>query len=157
MMERVRLSNKIYSLYLVIILVPIITVGVVYNNFSKFNFLVLLLTSALVVIIEFAFVRFINAFKALEFDENNLYIIESEDEIIIPYECIEVVKLTMIFNIKKNSAYKIWYLDHEIKKEIYFMPNMWSNNDLFKFQDLIKQKNPNIIIKNFSSSFDLDQ
>ena len=91
---------------------------------------------------------------SLEFDESNLYEIGKRQKRIIPLVNITTIKLTMT-KIGYSNVWKLKYINDEGEnKSLRFFPD-YTNFELFK--EYVKDKNPEVEIKNWSHSFDLDQ
>lgn len=94
----------------------------------------------------------IKKLKTIEFDETSLYIKSRQKTTTIPFEKIKSIKMIMI-EINGANFYKIEYLSESNDLDsVRLLPN----NLFGQFISLVKQKNPNLKIKNWATSLDLD-
>lgn len=95
----------------------------------------------------------ISKLRTVEFDDEYLYITYKKIEQKIPLENVFYIKLTMI-EVNNFNFWKMKYLDNEKNNcSVRFLPN----RNFYDFKELIKVKNKNVKIRNWSHSFDFDQ
>lgn len=95
--------------------------------------------------------------RKVMFDDYYLYITTGKHTKQIPLENIHKIKLTMTNIGTARFAWKIGYTDNNSEeKTIRILPGA-GNNYFEEFKHKVREKNPSVMIKNWSHSFDFDQ
>lgn len=90
--------------------------------------------------------------KRLAIDSDNLFIAEKKGEKVIPIKNISAIKITQ-FSVSGGSMWKIKYTENNGKNDfVRFFPN----HNFVALKEIIKAKNANTKIKNWTYSFDFD-
>ena len=115
------------------------------------------------IIIEFVFIiacfglsYLFNKAKIVEFDNNFMYIRSKTFEEKIPLKNVYKIKMTMT-KINKQNMWKIGYYEKDqVEKSIRILPRFFSK-DFEEFKNIVKIKNRNVELQNWSYSLDFDQ
>ena len=92
--------------------------------------------------------------KTVEFDDHHLFISDKTEIEAIPLSNIFTIKLTMT-QVNDDNFWKIKYVGNDgSNKAVRILPKR-DNFEIFK--KTVQEKNPDVKIRNWSHSFDLDQ
>ena len=92
--------------------------------------------------------------KRVEFDEHHLIISSKTHTEVVPLASVLTIKLTMT-QINNDNFWKIKYIGNDgTKRAVRILPNR-ENFEVFK--NAVQLKNPQVKIRSWSHSFDLDQ
>tara|TARA_R110001592_G_scaffold95324_7_gene274729 strand:- start:3356 stop:3820 length:465 start_codon:yes stop_codon:yes gene_type:complete len=154
-MERKRISRDLsfHKYVLLFLIVATIMILVAFYMLGAYN----LISGSFIILLFFiAFFLFFSINKVVEYDNQNMYILRETQTEIIPLKNILKIKMTMT-TLNHSIFWKITYLDDlGITKNIRILPRIWYQN--FKsFREEVNKANKDVIIKNYSHSFDFDQ
>jgi len=94
--------------------------------------------------------------KTVEYDSTFMYVIGKKGEEKVRLKDVLVIKYTMT-EINKRNLWKIEYYNESMNEEsVRILPKIFNNN-FDEFKKLVKATNRNVVIQNWSSSFDFDQ
>jgi hypothetical protein len=152
-MNRIRISKNLLAWkYLIIAFQFYLTYYIFLENINNQSRAAL----AIVVIICGLFLYLFQRIKNVEFDDDYMYVSTRKKTEVIPLEKVHKIKITMT-SINNYSLWKIGYRDEmDNEKAVRIIPKAWSGN-FERFMEIVKLKNDNVNIKNWTHSFDLDQ
>ncbi|MCB9359929.1 MAG: hypothetical protein H6587_02960 [Flavobacteriales bacterium] len=154
-MERKRISRDL-SFHKYVLIFFIVATTIILLAFYLFGAYNLISGSFIILLFFIAFLLFFNLNKVVEYDNQNMYILRETQTEIIPLKNILKIKMTMT-TLNHSIFWKITYINESgITKNIRILPRIWYQN--FKsFREDVKKANKDVIIKNYSHSFDFDQ
>ncbi|TXB66645.1 hypothetical protein FRY74_00235 [Vicingus serpentipes] len=154
-MKRKRISRDL-SFHKYTILFCIISTLMTLLAFYLLGAYNLITGTAIVLLFFIVFFLFFSINKVVEYDNNNMYILKEDKTEVIPLKNILKIKMTMT-TLNHSIFWKITYLNESnTTKNIRILPRIWYQN-FFSFREEVKKANKNVIIKNYSHSFDFDQ
>ena len=152
-MERQRVTANLVLEVFGILCIPIALIISVSNYQLNISAICLIV---LIILFPLYLLYYLYTLKTIEFDEDFTYIISvNGNEEKVPFENIKMIKLS-IDGINNKSFWRMKYVNsNNEEKSITFVAKV-SLKSLSTLIDKIKSKNPNVIFKNFATSFDLD-
>ena len=154
---RRRISRNIRIYKYLFLTIGILLIFPTANYFRKNNIdLKSIIPLLIFLIICFGLYYLFDKAKTIEFDNDFIYVIGKSEKEKIPLKNVYKVKLTMI-ELNNLNIWKIGYLNNDgIKKTVRILPRFF-NKHFKEFKDLVKNANKDVIIQNWSHSFDIDQ
>lgn len=147
-------SNLNFFFYFVLLIVLLVTAGLV--NAIRLNLEGIpkdgLLELPIIILIGCIVLLLIKRIKTVDFDESNLYINYNKNVTTVPFDRITKIKMIMV-EIGDANFYKIEYKTETGElNTVRLLPN-----SLFStFVGLVRKKKPDLKVKNWTHSLDID-